>query len=248
MRYIIHLIFGLSLIHNVSVQHDTVYFSYDKKDYFEVAKNYLQKLYEQEKTSKIPVFASKPITDRYSLQDLNIISIPVFYLKNEIYACGDNLETSLSLIRDPFFQVVMLTAEDHSKVGRIEIFDSFYEKNRLKDSIDKVSILLHGRPVYFDSEKMEKNLISFINTNPNVLVFMIKGFNGYWAIKQGKICKLTNGTFGIRAENGSQYICQNYGQEYINDIIQDEFRTGRAYKKCLSCETFNKRPVTIKLE
>jgi len=74
MRYIIFIVFGLSLIINVSAQQDTV-FTYNRRDYLEVARKYLQKLYNQEKTTRIPVFSSTRIADRYSLQDLEIIFI-----------------------------------------------------------------------------------------------------------------------------------------------------------------------------
>jgi hypothetical protein len=248
MRYIIFIVFGLSLIYNVSAQQDTVYFAYNRKDYLEVAGEYLQKLYNQEKTTGIPVFSSTRIVDKYSFQDLAIISVPVFYLKNELYKCGDNLESLLFFTEDPLFQEVLIIPKETRKViGKIDIFESYYDRYREIDSINGFS--LHGYPIGSDTKEVEKKLPGYMKENPDVFIFMIKGLHGYWSVIEGEIMKLTNDLCGLKGKNGSSFVCRNYGQEYINDIIKDEFRTGRVYEKCLPCDPIkSKQPVKIKLE
>jgi len=247
MRHIIFIIFGLSLIKNVSAQQDTIYFDYNRKDYLEVAQKYLQKLYNQEKTTRTPVFGTVLVVDKYSSQDLEIISIPVFYLRNVLYKCGDNIETLLFFTQDPLFQEVLIIPKETNKaVGKIDVFESYYERYRKIDSINGLS--LHGYPLGSDTKEVDKKLPKYIKENPNVFVFMIKGLHGYWAVMEGEIVKLTNNVCGLKGRIGSSFLCGNYGQEYINDIIKDEFRTGHAYEKCLSCDTINKGSVKINFE
>lgn len=246
MKYFVY-IFLLGLLNNAFAQ-DIGTFTYNRKEYIEVANNYLQELYYKEKNSKTPLFTFKIISDRYLLQDLQVIPLPVFYLKDRIYNCGDNLEDFISLVNDPYFQSVLVSNKTSDKIGKFEIFDSHFGKQRFKDNINNEVAPLHGRPVSYDSKKIDNKLESYMKKNPSSLVFLIKGFQGYWSIKQGKVFKLSNRIFRIKETDGSQFICENFGHEYINDIIKDEFRTGKAYERCSSCKKSRNKLVLIKVE
>ena len=44
----------------------------------------------------------------------------------------------------------------------------------------------------------------------------------------------------IKAINGQEFVC-NYGEEYINNIITDSFRTGYKYLGCGNCKEIHKK-------
>ena len=71
------------------------------------------------------------------------------------------------------------------KVGTFEIFDSYDEEIRRKDSINHMEYSLHGMPVMSDNEEIEKKIYKYCWENPNVFVFMIRGLHGYWGVCDG---------------------------------------------------------------
>ncbi len=142
--------------------------------------------------------------------------------------------------------MLIVKKEGNIRVGKFDIFDSYNEENRRKDSINNLEFSLHGRPVQSDTKKVDKNLHKYIKENPEVFVFMIKGLHGYWAVIDGEIVKLISGMCGIKGKNGSYFICENYGQAFINDIINDSFRTGYEYIGCSGCEINEKVEIEIK--
>lgn len=135
-----------------------------------------------------------------------------------------------------FQKVFIVTKKDHKEVGSIEIFDSYDEENRRKDSINHVEHPLHGRPIMQDIEKIEKRICKFCWENPNVFVFMIRGLPGYWGIIDGELVKLVLKGRKIIGVPSSEFICKNYGEQFINDAITDCFRTGYGYAVCPDCK------------
>lgn len=218
-------------------QQDEIYFYYDKYGYKEVAKERFMNLYSKEKSAKVPVFSTTMISDKFQEEELELISIPILGWYHQSYSCGDNLESLVAFKQDFLFQkVFIVTKEDHMKVGAFEIFDSYYDENRRKDSINHVENPLHGIPVMSDNKKIEKKICKFCWENPNVFVFMIRGLHGYWGVIDGELVKLVLKGRRIIGESGSEFVCRNYGEQYINDAIADCFKIGYGYAVCPDCK------------
>ncbi|MFZ5431613.1 MAG: hypothetical protein ACOZDD_15395 [Bacteroidota bacterium] len=138
-------------------QQDKIYFNYDKYGYKYVAKERFMNLYSKEKSSNVPVFSTTLLSNKYKVEELDFISIPILGWNQQSYKCGDNLEPLIAFKQDFLFQMVfVVTKEDNLKVGAFEIFDSYNEENRKKDSINNVQFSLHGRPVMSDKKKNRK--------------------------------------------------------------------------------------------
>lgn len=234
-----------------------IYFYYDKYGYKNVAQERLESLYKQEKNGKIPFIApaetnkiyvspSMFLSSRYMLDQLKIISIPILGWNQQPYKCGDNLESLIAFKQDFLFQkIFVITKENNLKVGEFEIVDSYDEENRKKDSINNVEYSLHGMPVMPDSERIEKKIHKYCLENPNVFVFMIRGLHGYWAVIDGELVKLVLKGRKIIGESGSEFVCKNYGEQFINDAITDSFRTGYGYPVCPDCEVHKSIKINI---
>lgn len=228
-------------------QQDKIYFNYDKHGYKDVAKERFMNLYSKEKSSNVPVFSTTLLSNKYKVEELDFISIPILGWSQQSYKCGDNLEPLIAFKQDFLFQMVfVVTKEDNLKVGAFEIFDSYNEENRKKDSINNVQFSLHGRPVMSDNKKIEKEIHKYILENPNVFVFMIRGLHGYWAVIEGELVKLVFKGCKITGEPSSEFVCKQYGQEFINDAITDSFRTGYRYLGCPDCKINESIKIDIK--
>ena len=229
-------------------QQDKIYFYYDKYGYKDVAQGRFMNLYSKEKSSKVPVFSTTMVSDKYKEEELDLISIPILEWNHQSYRCGENLESLVAFKQDFLFQKVFIeTKEDHLKVGTFEIFDSYNEENRKKDSINNVKYSLHGRPVMSDNEKMEKKIYKYCWENPNVFVFMIRGLHGYWGVIDGRLVKLVVKGRDIIGEAGSEFVCKNYGEQFINDAIADCFKTGYGYTVCPDCKVNGPINIDIKI-
>lgn len=229
-------------------QQDKIYFYYGKYGYKDVAQGRFMDLYSKEKSSKVPVFSTTMVSDKYKEEDLDLISIPILEWNHQSYRCGDNLESLVAFKQDFLFQkVFIVTKEGHLKVGTFEIFDSYNEENRKKDSINNVKYSLHGRPVMSDNEKMEKKIYKYCWENPNVFVFMIRGLHGYWGVIDGKLVKLIVKGREIIGEVGSEFVCKNYGEQFINDAIVDCLKTGYGYAVCPDCKVNSPINIDIKI-
>ena len=151
----------------------------DKKLYEEVAKKQFLELYTKEKN--ILHSSMTLVSKKYQLNDLKILSIPIFGWHQKTYQCGDNI-LLIDFKQDAFFQKVLIVSEKKNlRVREFEIWDS-YEKEYQK----KGSLFGPPPPVMSDSEKMEKNIHRYMLKNPDIFVFMIKDLHGYWAIINGE--------------------------------------------------------------
>lgn len=243
-------VFNLILIvcsNLLMAQQDKIYFNYDKYGYKDFAKERFMNLYSKEKSSNVPVFSTTLLSNKYKVEELDFISIPILGWNQQSYKCGDNLEPLIAFKQDFLFQLVfVVTKEDNLKVGAFEIFDSYNEENRKKDSINNVQFSLLGRPVMSDNKLIEKKIHKYVLENPNIFVFMIKGLDGYWAVIEGKLVKLVFRGFKIKGESSSEFVCKQYGQEFINDAITDSFRIGYRYLGCLDCKINKSIKIGIK--
>lgn len=227
-------------------QQDQIYFYYDKYGYKDVAQGRFMNLYSKEKSSKVLVSSTTMVLDKYKEEELELISIPILGWNQQPYTCGDNLESLIAFKQDFLFQkIFVITKENNLKVGEFEIFDSYDDENRRKDSINNVESSVHGRPVAADTEKMEKKIYKYCCENPNVFVFMIRGLHGYWAVIDGELVKLVLKGRRIIGESGSKFVCKNYGEQFINDAITDSFRTGYGYPVCPDCEVHKSIKINI---
>lgn len=195
---------------------------FDKKLYEEVAQKQFLELYTNENYPRYSIDLAK----KYQLNDLKIVSIPIFGWHQKTYQCGDNIDSLIDIKQDALFQKVLIVLEKKNlRVEEFEIWDSYKKEYRKQDSL-----LGPPPPVMLDTEKMEKNIHRYILKNPDIFVFMIKDLHGYWAIIDGKIVKL-RWRFGIKTIDGRKYV-SFYGEEYINDIISYSFRIGYKYRGC----------------
>lgn len=241
----------------VLAQCDTIVFKLEKKRYEQIAQERLESLYKQEKNGNIPFIApaetnkiyvspSMFLSSRYMLDQLGIISIPILGWNQQSYTCGDNLESLIAFKQDFLFQkIFVITKENNLKVGEFEIFDSYDEENRRKDSINNVAYSLHGRPVMPDNKAVEKNIHEYCLENPEIFVFMIRGLHGYWAVIEGELVKLVMKGCKITGVSGSEFVCKNYGEQFINDAISDCFKTGYGYTTCPDCEVHKSIQIII---
>lgn len=226
-------------------QHKKIYVNYDKWGYKYIAMERFIDLYSKEKSNKIPVFSTTLLSDKYVVKELDFISVPILRWNQVTYKCGDDLALLIDFKEDFLFQkVFIVTKKNNLRVGEFEIFDSFHLENKKKDSINNILYPLHGRPVMSDSKEIEEDIHKYILDNPNIFVFMIKGLYGYWAVLEGKIVKLLYKSNKIKADANNKYICKTYGEEFINDIITDNFRTGYQYANCPNC---NNKPLDAKI-
>jgi hypothetical protein len=242
----------------VMAQYDTIIFKSEKNRYEQIAQERLVNLYKQEKNGNTPFFGlletnriyvspSMFLSSKYVLNQLKIISIPILGWNQQSYKSGDKLETLIAFKQDFLFQMVfVVTKEDNLKVGAFEIFDSYNEENRKKDSINNVPFSLHGSPVMSDNKKIEKKIHTYILENPNVFVFMIRDLHGYWAVIEGELVKLVYKGCKIKGEPGSEFVCKRYGQEFINDAITDSIRTGYRYLGYPDCKVNESIKIDIK--
>lgn len=227
-------------------QHEEVYLNCDKWGYKHIAKERFIDLYSKEKSNNIPVFSTTLLSDKYGVEELDFISVPILRWNQGIYKCGDDLEPLINFKEDFLFQkVFIVTKKNNLRVGTFEIFDSFHKENQKKDSLNNVLFPLHGRPVMSDSKEIEGDIHKYILDNPNVFVFMIKGLHGYWAVIEGKIVKLLYKRHKIKKESISKYACERYGQEFINDAITDSFRIGYKYLSCSDCKKSESLKINI---
>ncbi len=248
------IIFNIFFSTNIVVaQRDTIHFQLEKDKYKQVAQERLRTLYSRKDKQDAPIFTpiktnkyASPLM-RHSLNQIETISIPILGWSRQSYKCGDNIETLITFKQDFLFQeVIIVTKDDNIKVGMFDIYDSYNEGNRKKDSVNNVQFSLHGRPVMSDTDKVEKRLHKFIKKNPNAFVFMIRGLHGYWAVIEGKFVKLLSKRCKIRGEPGSEFICKQYGEEFVNDAITNNFRTGGVYTTCNDCKI--NEPIRINIE
>lgn len=228
-------------------QQDKIYFNYDKYGYKDVAKKRFMNLSSKEKSSNVPIFSKNLLSNKYKVEELDFISIPILGWNQQSYKCEDNLEPLIAFKQDFLFQMVFVVIkEDNLKVGVFEIFDSYNEENRKKDSINNVQFSLHGRPVMLDSKVIEKKIHKYVLENPTTFVFMIKGLHGYWAVIDGELEKLVFKGCKIKGKPGSEFVCKQYGQEFINDVITDSFRIGYRYLGCPDCKINKSIKIGIK--
>ena len=230
---IILLFCSISLV----AQQEKISFTYDSFGYKMAAQRRFVELYSPEADSLPSGRSTILLANKFKTEDLVFISIPILGWKNLTYRCGDNLEPLIAFKQDFLFQeVVVVRREKGLRVKTFEIFDSFNEENRKKDSINNVQFSLVGRPIMPDRDGVEKRIHKYCLENPNVFVFMLKGLHGYYAVVKGEFVKLVLRGGKIRGVPGSEFICKHYGQEFVNDAITDGLRTGYIYLGCCDCK------------
>ena len=246
MKAIVLGLILMSCCHLAMAQQDKISFTYNRLGYKNVAQRRFMELYSKEAESKIPVFSRFMLSSIYKAQDLAFISIPVLGWNNQSYKCGDNLEPLIAFKQDFLFQeVIIVTKEKGLRVGAFDLFDSFNEEIRKKDSIDNVQSSLLGKPVMPDGEAIERRIHRYCLENPNVFVFMIRGLDGYYAVIEGALVKLVLKRGKIRGVPGSDFACKNYGQAFINDAITNSFKTGYEHLSCIDCKVHKSIKIDI---
>jgi hypothetical protein len=216
-------------------QIDTVHIALNMSKYDRIAKEKLMDLYSNELDLKNSPASSMLLSNKYNLNELQTLSIPVFNLKPQAkkYKCGDNLELLIDFKEDPYFQKVIII-KNQKQVGGFNIIDSFNESNRIQDSIKGDNpFSLHSSPILNDNRQTEKKLLRYTKKNSDVFIFMIKGINGFWVVKNDSLYKLVD----MVEESANKYFTMHYGEEYIHDVSNDALRTGYSY---INCKDFNK--------
>ena len=153
-------------------------------DYNKVAKKELQEKYEKKE-----IFFEYPFgSAKYKIDELKLLSIPVFWLNNKAkeYKCGDNLEYMINFKNDFNFQSILLFNEFDRKVGEIGVT---YPENKIKAISDSLGLPLELILPwnYVGSDYVAKNLFEYIEENPDVFIFILNGLDGVWAIKNNRL-------------------------------------------------------------
>ena len=222
---------------SLMAQQEKISFTYDSFGYKKAAQRRFVELYSKEADSLLSKRSTSLLPNKFKTEDLVFISIPILGWKNLTYRCGDNLEPLMAFKQDFLFQeVIVVRREKGLRVKAFEIFDSFNEENRKKDSINNVQFSLVGRPIMLDRDGIEKRIHKYCLENPNVFVFMLRGLHGYYAVIKGEFVKLVLRGGKIKGVPGSEFICKHYGQEFVNDAITDGLRTGYIYLGCSDCK------------
>ena len=239
---IILLLCSISLM----AQQEKISFTYDSFGYKTAAQRRFVELYSQDADSLPSERSTSLLPNKFKTKDLVFISIPILGWKNLTYRCGDNIEPLIAFKQDFLFQeVIVVRREKGLRVKTFEIFDSFNEENRKKDSINNVQFSLVGRPIMPDRDGIEKRIHKYCLENPNVFVFMLRGLDGYYAVIKGEFVKLVLRGGKIKGVPGSEFICKHYGQEFVNDAITDGLRTGYIYLGCSDCKVH--KPIMIEI-
>lgn len=221
-------------------QTDTISLRINTDTYQKAGKNRLISLQIKEQN-----IASNSILNKFTIEELNILSIPIFDLSKQAkaYKCGDNMEFLINFREDSLFQRVFLV-KNQKQVGMFDILDSYNKENYIRDSLEKDNPFhLHHNPLIIDALSVHKHIVDYKYKNPDVIIFMIKDIHGYWAIKNNKLIKLEAGLGNKIKEIEASYIFNIYGEEYIHDISNNALRAGYPYRKCL--KKHNYKQITI---
>lgn len=224
---------------------DTVYVSIDMREYDKIARQKLIERYAEESSLKYRRTSPWLLSNKYSIEELQTLSVPVFELKKQAkdYKCGDPIAPLIDFKQNPYFQVAHV-AKNQKKVGGLTILDSFNESMRIKDSIDGYPFSLHSTPVAYDNRSTEKKIVKYIKKNPKAFVFMIKDQDGFWVIKKGRLYKLVRG----KEKPGNRYFINHYGEDYVHDIVTEGLRTGYPYWSCEASMFRRFRSIFMKVE
>lgn len=241
MRAILLIQFLLIYSSIIAKDMDTVRFSIEMSKYQEVAKKRFAESYPQ--MYYTGACASYPLSDKYKMEEVQTISVPVFFLNTHAkdYKCGDNLESLIEFKEDPYSQIVIITKKTR-KIADLYVLDSYHNKTRIRDSM-RGDPHIGPNPIRPRDEKTDKWIAYYMKKNPDSFVFVIAELYGYWAIRNGRLYKLK----GLREDSANECFGY-YGEEYIRDIAGEGMRIDHAYKTCCGDVkeiTFNKMVIQM---
>lgn len=210
--------------------HDTIVFSINKAQYEKVAKEELRSVLANSRSN---------IYGKYAEDKLRLFSIPVFEWnqKAKEFTCAsrEKLENLLSFVENPYFQMISFIDSQSNIVGGVNLATSqIRTERRIRDSTDWVSQIPNvpfspfiGNPFPHYDLKELKNIYKFHLKHPDVLIFRIADYEGFWVMKDYNLYKLE----GISLKNANQYLYK-CGEQYIRDIANGIFSTGYQYMGC----------------
>lgn len=215
---------------------------FDKQAYLKVAK---QRFFEDPGEC---LYSSQTISDS---AQLHFISIPVYRWKqNQHYRCGDNIEPLIDFSQDVMFQKVFVLENNGknrmNKVGAFTVSDSYQEEARYQDSITGGPYWVPRAPFLpADGTKLDDKIHQYCIDNPDILVFIIYGMKGYWAVINGELRKLFYRFGRITGVSANKHVVYYYGEDYINHVMEDGLRICYPYYGCPEVKVNDPIPIVV---
>jgi hypothetical protein len=212
---------------------DTILFAINMMKYENVAK---------QKLTNMLTDSCSDIYGKYKENELEIFSIPVveWNHKAQCYTCDshEKLENLLLFTENPYFQMILFIDSKLNVVGNLDIaISESRNEKRIKDSIEWVSQIpnlpffnFSTDPFPFRDLLQEKMIYKYHIKHPDIFIFRIAYYEGFWIIKDNKLYKLD----GNSIINANQVFYMD-GEEYIRDIASGNgIRTGYKYIGCFN--------------
>jgi len=148
----------------------------------------------------------------------NLISIPVLSLEG-VFNCDSLIESIVSVDVDVNFQEILYVKKKKQEIHSYKLYPAEY-----------FSPTCFKSNPYANNGRFNKKIYQFKIKN-DIPVFLLNSFKGYCCVKNGKIYHLKNMLFYVRLTPLSSYLCHKYGEDLINDIINDSVIYGKKYSK-----------------
>lgn len=191
------------------IKADTIHREYDMSCYSKIAFDTISRLYNlQKELSKInPKDHYKGISNTYTLEELDLYSVPMFKIKKEAnqYSLKKNIEEFIDFRQDCKFQEIYIFKGD-TIIQHTEIPNFYMESLKLYDPLEEYEMDL--------MMMREKGLTSwFVYTN---------NYKEYPEVK-----KKFNGRFSIIKKDSDNFYFKVFGLPY--ELFEIDKKTGKLY-------------------
>jgi hypothetical protein len=188
---------------------DTIHIDFDKDGYAKIAEDTLTAIYNKQKTLHLPddAYASYAY-NHYRLNDLKLVSIPVFRISFFAFQGYDGsrpLENYIVFEERLKYQNLIVTDKD-VQVGFVSIPDLNYEYDRYYADVDFVFDYkdYYADRLKFSTNRYDSELYQRIKKLPGNFYFQLLGFDGFLFdidAKDHKIYAQYIGVLGMPSDN-----------------------------------------------
>jgi len=213
-----YLLISIFMFFNNSNSYQEITINYNEKEFLNVARDSLK------------------VNDDFSneIEYLDLRAIPILDWKTSDYKCSDNISLKLSDELNPNFQRILIYNKISNNTACYELFDLMYS-NRI------------FHPVIKQKNEHLKQIFKYMDNNKDSQIFMIRGLRGYWAVNtSGQFVKLRWKKVRFCEIDANEEIQSSYGEDFINDLINNNYRIGFAYQPCIPESPFNSIKIKIK--
>jgi hypothetical protein len=196
-----------------------------------------QNLYSHYADSMLSLISTGGGIERYDVsispslltrQVVRLVTIPIFDWKSGgVYTCGQFTEELLDVKVEPRFQRVIGLSNKGKIVGSMSILVAYMAG----ETGNEGNVYINPLPGNLKSS--DRTIVRYLRKFPNRLVFIIRGLEGVWTIRDNQIYQITS-MVDNRLTPGREVMCA-LGQDWINDLINKQIRTNFAYLSCQTC-------------